>query len=100
MSLVFGALALVAQARWRDARRPRDGLVAVLLFAVSLLAGGEYALCFGGYVLAMDVTIRESVARRVSGWAPFLVPAIAYLAVRGSLGYGTAGSGFYSDPTQ
>ena|GEM_PF-401538 len=98
VSLVFGALALVAQARWREARRPRDGVVALLLFAISLLAGGEYALCFGGYVLAMDVTLRESVTRRIAGWAPFLVPAVAYLAVRGSLGYGTAGSGFYSDP--
>ena len=98
VSLVFGALALVAQSRWRDARRPRDGAVAALLFAVSLLGGGEYALCFGGYVLAMDVVLRESVPRRIVGWAPFLVPALAYLAVRGVLGYGTAGSGFYSDP--
>jgi hypothetical protein len=98
VSLVFGALALAAQSRWRGARRPRDGVVAALLFTVSLLGGGEYGLCFGGYVLAMDVVIRESVPRRIAGWAPFLVPAAAYLAVRGALGYGTAGSGFYSDP--
>jgi hypothetical protein len=96
--LVFGALALGAQARWRDDRRPRDAAIAAVLFALALLGGGEYALCFGGYVLAMDVTRREGLLRRLSGWGPFLVPAIAYLAVRGALGYGTAGSGFYSDP--
>lgn len=98
ISLAFGALALAAQARWREHRRPRDGGIAAALFALALVGGGEYALCFGGYVVAMDVVRRESVVRRVSGWAPFLVPAIVYLAVRHALGYGTAGSGFYSDP--
>ena len=98
LSLTFGALALAAQARWRVDRRPRDGVIAAALFAVALLGGGEYALCFGGYLLAMDLVRRESLSRRIAGWSPFLVPVIAYLAVRGSLGYGTAGSGFYSDP--
>lgn len=98
VSLVFGALALAVQARWREDRRPREGAAAGLLFALSLLGGGEYALCFGGYVVAMDVVRREGALRRVTGWAPFLVPAVAYLAVRHALGYGTAGSGFYSDP--
>ncbi|HSO34202.1 MAG TPA: hypothetical protein VLT33_16820 [Labilithrix sp.] len=96
--LVFGALALGTQARWRDDRRPRDGLLAGALFALALLGGGEYALCFGGYVVAMDVGRRERAARRVAGWLPFLLPAVAYLAVRGALRYGTAASGFYSDP--
>ena len=96
--LVFGALALVRQARWRDERLPRDGLFAGALFALALLGGGEYALCFGGYVVAMDVGRREAPARRVTGWLPFLLPALAYLTVRGALGYGTAASGFYQDP--
>ncbi len=96
--LVFGALALGMQTRWRDERRPRDALLAGLLFALALLGGGEYALCFGGYVVAMDVGRHEVAARRVSGWLPFLVPTVAYLAVRGALGYGTAASGFYQDP--
>jgi hypothetical protein len=98
ISLAFGALALTANARWREDRRSRDGLIAALFFAFALLGGGEYALCFGGYVLGVDVVRRESLLRRITGWLPFLVPAIVYLAVRGSLGYGTAGSGYYSDP--
>ena len=96
--LVFGALALGAQARWRDDRRPRDALFATAFFVLALLGGGEYGLCFGGYVVAMDLGRRESIGRRLSGWLPFVVPALAYLAVRGMLGYGTAASGFYSDP--
>ena len=101
VSLVFGALALVAQARWRDDRRLRDAGIAGALFALAMAGGGEYALCFGGYVVAMDLGRRgESLARRVAGWLPFVVPAVTYLAVRGSLGYGTAASGFYSDPVR
>jgi len=96
--LAFGALALDAQARWRDQRRPREGLFATLLFALALLGGGEYALCFGGYVAAMDMGRREAPVRRLLGWLPFLLPAVAYLAVRGALGYGTAASGYYQDP--
>jgi hypothetical protein len=98
VSLVLGALALGALARWRDDRRARDGLVAGGLFALTLLAGGEYALCFGGYVVAMDFVRRESPLRRLAGWAPFVAPAAVYLAARAALGYGTSGSGFYSDP--
>jgi hypothetical protein len=97
--LTFGALALGAQAAWREERRARDAAIAALLFALALLGGGEYALSFGGYVLAMDVARRdERLLRRVTGWLPFLLPALAYMALRGALGYGTAGSGFYSDP--
>ena len=98
LSLAFGALALVAQASFRDTRRLRDALFAGICFTLALLGGGEYALCFGGYVLAMDLVRRESLAARVSGWLPFLVPAFGYLVLRGVLGYGTAASGFYSDP--
>jgi hypothetical protein len=100
LSLAFGGVALGANARWRENRHVRDGAVACLFFTLALLGGGEYALCFGGYVLGIDVVRRESIVRRLGGWAPFLVPALTYLVVRGVLGYGTAGSGYYSDPVR
>jgi hypothetical protein len=98
VSLTFGTIAIGVYARWRDLGRARDAIVALVLFALALLGGGEYALCFGGYVVAADLVRKEPIAKRVIGWMPFVVPATAYLAVRAHLGYMTAGSGFYTDP--
>ena len=99
ISLTLGALGLAALTRWRQARRARDGALATALFALALLSGGEYALCFGGYALAMElVDRRATLARRAASVAPFAVPALAYLVTRSALGYGAVGSGFYADP--
>lgn len=98
VSLTFGILALHPYLRWRDQARPKDFGIAFAFFALALLGGGEYALCFGGYVLAADIVRKQSPVRRVVGWMPFLLPAAAYLGVRARLGYMTSGSGFYSDP--
>ncbi len=98
VSLSLGTAALVAYVRFREHEgRLRDGAAAAGLFALSLL-GGEYALCFTGYVAAIELARRDPIARRARGLLPFALPAAAYLAVRTALGYGTAGSGFYSDP--
>jgi hypothetical protein len=102
VALAFGALALGAQARFRGALpgtepRPRDAIKAAVLFALAFLGGGEYALCFGGYVLAMELV---AARRRLIGLLPFAVPALGYLAVRAWLGYGAVGSGFYADPVK
>lgn len=99
ISLAFGALGVAAHARWVERRGVRDFATAAALFALALLGGGEYALSFGGYVLAMDLVRKgERPLSRVASWLPFLVPAALYLALRGALGYGSVGSGFYSDP--
>lgn len=98
ISLTFGALAIGAQSRWRESRSARDAILALVFFGLALAGGGEYALCCGGYVLAMDFVRRESIVRRLTGWLPFVVPALGYLGVRAMLHYGTAGSGYYSDP--
>jgi hypothetical protein len=99
ISLAFGTFALGALARFREAGGARDAIVAAVLFSLALLGGGEYALSFGGYVLAIEVVRRRDPGpRRVLSWLPFALPAAAYLAARARLGYGTAGSGFYSDP--
>ncbi|APR79859.1 Hypothetical protein A7982_05206 [Minicystis rosea] len=98
ISLSLGLFALGAYVRFREERRARDAALAAVLFAFSM-SGGEYAMCMGGYVLAYELVARgDRFFRRVLGLMPFVVPAILYLAVRAKLGYGTEGSGFYSDP--
>ena len=98
VSLSFALLAIGAYLRAREERSRRHAARATLLFALSM-SGGEYALCSAGYVLAYEIMKRpDSLIRRVAGLLPFALPAAAYLAVRASLGYGTRGSGFYTDP--
>lgn len=91
LAIAFGATGLLAMTR-----RPA---LAGLAFALALLGGGEYALAFGGYVLAYALVAREVPGRaRLAALAAFTVPALVYLVVRTRLGYGAAGSGFYTDP--
>jgi hypothetical protein len=98
VSLALGTLAIGLYSRWREALRPALGLAATALFVLALLSG-EYAIAFGGYVVAIELVRRnDGVGRRALGLAPFGVPLVAYLYfhVRGS--YGVVGSGFYLDP--
>ncbi len=98
VSITFGALGLASYTRWREGGRARDAVLAALAFGLSLL-GGEYALCFGGYVLAYElIARRDGIARRGLGLLPFAAPATAYLWARARLGCGAFGSGFYADP--
>jgi hypothetical protein len=98
ISLTLGTLALTELLRWRERGGAARALAATGLFATAM-AGGEYALCFGGFVLAFELAARrDGAARRALGLLPFFVPALAYLGVRAMLGYGTEGSGFYEDP--
>jgi hypothetical protein len=98
VSTALGTAALAFYLRWREDRRGRDGLVSALLFALAVLAG-EYTLCFAGYVVAAEITLRrDSVLRRVVGLAVFAVPVGAYMAVHKALGYGALGIGYYHDP--
>jgi len=109
VTLTFGAVALSLQARYRVHAEGRAGLKhaagAAAFFGLALLGGGEYALAFGGYVLALEFAQPRRGAtpfRRFAGAArgilPFALPAAAYLITRSSLRYRTVGSGFYSDP--
>jgi hypothetical protein len=98
VSIAFGIPALFVYLRWREARRFRDASLTTLLFALSM-AGGEYAICFGGYVVAIELVTRgERLARRGLGLLPFVVPTAVYLVARALLGYGAHGSGYYADP--
>lgn len=98
VSLTFGALGLTSYVYWREDRASLHGPLAAALFGLSLL-GGEYGLSLGGYVLAYEFYRRgESPLRRGLGLLPFAVPSAVYLLVRSARHYGSAGSGFYSDP--
>lgn len=97
LSLAFGALALRSYSAWREARAPLDALLSAALFTLCF-ATGEYSLCFGGYVLALELTRREGLLARFTGMLSFALPAAAYLGLRAALGYGTRASGFYLDP--
>jgi hypothetical protein len=101
VSTALGAAALRFYAHWRQGARLRDGATATFLFALAMLAG-EYSLCFGGYVAAMEAVDlrrrRQPFARRVAGVSVFAVPSVAYLVVRGALHYGARYGGMYHDP--
>ncbi len=118
VSLTFGILALGALQRFRERGSPLAVASAALLFSLSLL-GGEYAMSFAGYALALALIGPRSTmgaplvaapssapkppskrARRLFGLLSFAVPAGVYLFARARLGYGTDGSGFYHDPFQ
>ncbi len=100
VSLVFGLCGVLSLVRFAEGalRSWWFAALATMSFALAL-AGGEYGMCFGGFALAFAVFRSDSsLGRRAASLASFAVPAAAYLAVRSSLGYGTAGSGFYHDP--
>ena len=98
IAIAFGTIGLGAYARWREERDPRQAVLALALFTLSMLSG-EYGFAFGGYVLAIEIVRRkDKLLARASGVLPFVIPAAACLVARARLGYGTVGSGFYSDP--
>lgn len=99
VAFVFGVLAILAHVRWR-----RGGSVGLLAAALVALAaaflGGEVALGACAYIAAYQIFMdKGSIARRLLALFPYVLLALAWqLAYRG-LGYGTAGLGFYQDPT-
>ena len=99
VSLTFGALALALYVRWRDDRRLALGLATAGAFGAAALTG-EYALCLMGYLIAFELCRRGETGRhRLVGVLPAVGPLFLYAAARAALGYGTAGTGFYRDPT-
>ncbi len=97
IALVFGALGIAATERLREHGGARHALAAVGLFSLAMLSG-EYALAFGGYVIASAIFERASLERRVLAVSTFALPAVATLVTRHALGFGNRGSGFYRDP--
>lgn len=105
VTLTFGVIGLSFHLRYRLGKgTPLHAALSAIFFGLSLLGGGEYALAFFGYVLAVELRSRPGAswgARALDamrGVMPFALPAAAYLAVRFKLHYRTVGSGFYADP--
>jgi hypothetical protein len=98
ISLVFGLLCLLAHDRWR-----RDGwraglLLAPLCLLLSVLAA-EAGMAVGGYLFAYMLFLdRAAWRQRLLSLAPYVIVGLVWVAIYRSLGYGTWGSGFYSDP--
>ena len=97
VSVALGTFALGALVRFLRDGSMKNGVAALVLFSIAMLAG-EYSLTFGGYAAAFAFFMTAPSRRRVLGVATFAVPASAMMVVRVVLGFGNAGSGFYRDP--
>jgi hypothetical protein len=98
VSTAFGTFAIALYLRWRSHMRMRIGLATVLAFFAAFFSG-EYALCFVGYVVAIEFTQSgQSASRRLIGLTVPALPALTYALFYLVLNYGAQGSGFYRSP--
>jgi len=98
MAGVFAVLCLIAHDRWRrDAWRP-GAVLAPLALAIALLSSEE-SVAIGGYLVAHAVFLdRGAGRRRALALAPAAVVIAAWYLVRGAAGYGSDGTGSYTNP--
>lgn len=96
----FGWLGVWAHLRARRVARPLAARLAEALCFALALAGGEYAIGMLAYPFALEL-FRPGARWRARAIAlvPSIGPALVYVGLRGALGFGTRGSGFYLDPT-
>ncbi|MCC6902836.1 MAG: hypothetical protein IT377_27945 [Polyangiaceae bacterium] len=98
VSATFGALGSWAYLRFRQDRWRPGAWLSPLSFALAL-AGGEYAICALGYVLAYELAGHgEPLRARLRGLALAVVPAAIYLGAHVAMGYGAKGSVVYIGP--
>lgn len=93
VSACFGVLALAEHIRWRE-----QGTAAwrAPIAMVLALAGGEYALCAVGGVLAYELPKRD----RLRALAPMLAVLVAWAVLYRIGGHGSFASGAYFDPAR
>ncbi|MDA8140338.1 MAG: hypothetical protein M0036_16950 [Desulfobacteraceae bacterium] len=98
IAAVFGFISLYCHDRWRrDHWRPGRYL-GTIFFLLSLLCG-EAGLAMGAYLLAYEVFLGpHKLSGKATGIAPYTLVAGTWLILYLRLGYGTFGSGFYSEP--
>lgn len=98
------ALALGASTLWIHARslqsdaRPGDKVLALCLWAMTLLAG-ESSLGYLGYLVGHAIWIQKGPkVSRILTVSPYLALSLAYITLRNALGYGSFSSDFYLNP--
>ena len=98
MAAVFAVLCLIAHDRWRrDGWRP-GAVLAPLALALALLSSEE-SVAIAGYLFAHAVFLDRGARRpRALALAPAAVVIAAWYLVRGAAGYGSDGTGSYTNP--
>ena len=98
MAGVFAVLCLIAHDRWRrDGWRP-GAVLAPLALAIALLSSEE-SVAIAGYLVAHAVFLdRGNGRRRMLALAPAAVVVAVWYFVRGATGYGSDGTGSYTNP--
>jgi len=97
VSAVFVTLSL--HAYWRHRTERASGALPLSLLAYGVALGcGESALGLPCFLLAFELFTDEPVRRRARALAPFAALTFVYLVAHRMGGYGTSGSGVYTDP--
>ncbi len=100
MSAFFGVASLLAHDKWRREGWTPGIVAAPVLFGLGL-ACCEAALAVCGYLIAYAVFVEQR--RRVQGAAtllPYAFVVVPWIVMYQYIGYGTTGSGQYSDPVR
>jgi hypothetical protein len=98
LCLVLGATLMHRHLTWRQTRRARDLVLALLALVVGL-GCGEATLGALAYVAAWQWAREEGTwLRRSLPLAPYAAIVVAWRAVYDALGYGAHGSSLYVDP--
>lgn len=99
IAFVLSVGALWAHVAWDEQRAKSTRLLAIALTWLAIFAGGEHALALFAYFVAYTlIAARGSWRERWTNFLPLLVPVMLYVALHVALGYGAAGSSFYTDP--
>lgn len=98
MGACFAVLALVAHDGWCRERWRPGAVLGPLSLALALLCS-EQMVAIAGYLVAYEIILhRVALRQRVLAFAPFAVLIVGWYVIRASLGYGSVGTGSYTDP--
>lgn len=94
----FAVLALIAHDRWCRNRWRPGAVLGPLALAVALVCS-EQMVAIAGYLIAYEVVLhRVALRQRIAAFAPYGMLIVAWYVIRATLGYGSFGTGSYTDP--